>query len=377
MANSIKLFRIIFSFFFLQQLVISNGQNNVIKGGYWLRDSGLALNNIDSTLFTHLFCAFADLNSQSNQLIIKPEDQDSFRQFTSTVQRKNPSVKTLLSIAGGRADKTAYGVMARTPNSRKSFIDSSIRLARQLGFHGLDLDWEYPESATDMTNFGILLNEWRSAINTEGEIRKARARSCFSQAAVSYSPRVNSLTYPVQSMARNFDWINLMAYDFYAPNWSPSQTNSNAQLFDPVNHVSGSDGITAWIQAGIPTRKLVLGIPFYGYAWQLVNANIHGLRAPASGKSSVGSNDGGSMTYSQIKDYIVQSRATTVYNATIVGYYCYSRNTWISYDDTQSVRNKVTYVKGRGLLGYYAWHIAQDQNWVLSRTASQTWGASS
>ncbi|XP_060171871.1 class V chitinase-like [Lycium barbarum] len=374
MANSIKLFSIIFSFFFLQQLVISNGQN-VIKGGYWFRDSGLALNNIDSTLFTHLFCAFADLNPQSNQLIIKPEDQESFRQFTSTVQRKNPSVKTLLSIAGGGADTTAYGVMARTPNSRKSFIDSSIRLARQLGFHGLDLDWEYPASATDMTNFGILLNEWRTAINTEA--RNSGKAALLLTAAVSSSPRVNGLTYPVQSVARNFDWINLMAYDFYGPNWSPSQTNSHAQLFDPVNHVSGSDGITAWIQAGVPTRKLVLGIPFYGYAWQLVNANINGLRAPASGKSSVSPNNDGSMTYSQIRNYIVQSRATTVYDATIVGDYCYSGNTWISYDDTQTVRNKVTYVKGRGLLGYFAWHIAADQNSVLARTASQTWGVSS
>ncbi|XP_060171880.1 class V chitinase-like [Lycium barbarum] len=374
MANSIKLFSIIFSFFFLQQLVFSNGQN-VIKGGYWFRDSGLALNNIDSTLFTHLFCAFADLNPQSNQLIIKPEDEESFRQFTSTVQRKNPSVKTLLSIAGGSANKTAYGVMARTPNSRKSFIDSSIRLARQLGFHGLDLDWEYPESATDMANFGILLNEWRTTINTEA--KNSGRPMLLLTAAVSYLPRVDDLDYPVQSVARNFDWINLMAYDFYAPNRSPSQTNSHAQLFDPVNHVSGSDGITAWIQAGVPTRKLVLGIPFYGYAWQLVNANIHDLKAPTSGKSSVSPNNDGTMTYSQIRNYIRQSSATTVYNATIVGDYCYSENTWISYDDTRTVRQKVTYVKGRGLLGYFAWHIAQDQNWILSRTASQTWGASS
>ncbi|KAH0652093.1 hypothetical protein KY289_029771 [Solanum tuberosum] len=371
MANSIKLFLL---FFFLQQLIFSNGQNNVVKGGYWFRDSGLSLNNIDSTLFTHLFCAFANLNPQSNQLVISPEDQDSFRQFTSTVTGKNPSVKTLLSIGGGRADRTAYGVMARTPNSRKSFIDSSIKLARQLGFHGLDLDWEYPESTIDMTNLGILLDEFRAAINTEA--RNSGRASLFLTAAVSNTPRVNGLNYPVQSVARNLDWLNVMSYDFYGPNWSPSQTNSHAQLFDPVSHVSGSDGTTSWIQAGVAAQKLVLGIPFYGYAWQLVNANNHGLRAPANGKSSAGSIDDGSMTYIQIRNYIVQNRATTVYNATIVGDYCYSGNAWISYDDTQTVTNKVTYVKGRGLRGYFAWHVAADQNWVLSKTASQTWGAS-
>ncbi|CAN4113177.1 unnamed protein product [Withania somnifera] len=360
MANFIKLF----SFLFLQQLIFSNGQTNVIKGGYWFRDSGLSLNNIDSTLFTHLFCAFASL-SESNQLVINPEDQDSFRQFTSTVQRKNPSVKTLLSIGGGRANSTAYGVMARTKNSRKTFIDSSIRLARNYGFHGLDLDWEYPLSTTDMTNLGILLDEFRSAINMEA--RNIGRVALFLTAAVSNTPRVNGLNYPVQSVARNLDWLNIMAYDFYGPNWSPSQTNSHAQLFDPVNRVSGSDGVNSWIQAGVPIKKLVLGMPFYGYAWQLVNANNHGLRAPANGKSNAGSPDDGSMTYAQIRNYIVQNRATTVYDATIVGDYCYSGNTWISYDDTQSITAKVTYVKGRGLLGYFAWHIAADQNWGLSR----------
>ncbi|XP_059290104.1 class V chitinase-like [Lycium ferocissimum] len=361
---------ILFSFFFIQLLDFSNGQN-VVKAGYWVSDRGLALNNINSTLFTHLFCAFADLNPQLNQLIISPENQDSFRQFTSTVQQKNPSAKTLLSIGGGSANKTAYGIMARTPNSRKSFINSSIRLARQSGFHGLDLVWQYPESATDMTNLDTLLNEWRTAINTEA--RNSGSAALLFTATVSCSPQVNNLSYPIQSVAKNLDWINLMAYEFYGPNWPPSHTNSHAQLFDPVNQVkSGSNGINQWIQEGVPAQKLVLGIPFYGFAWRLVNSNIHGLRAPADGKANVGFDDG-SMTYAEIREYIVQNRATTVYNATIVGDYCYSGSTWISYDDTQSARNKVSYIKSRGLLGYFAWHIAADSNWnsVLAHAAAE------
>ncbi|KAK4374852.1 hypothetical protein RND71_005529 [Anisodus tanguticus] len=170
--------------------------------------------------------------------------------------------------------------------------------------------------------------------------------------SVSSSPRVNGSTYPVQSLARNLDWINLIPYDFYGPSWSPSQTNSHAQLFDPVNHVSGSDGINQWIQEGVPPQKVVFGIPFYGYAWQLNNTNIHGLRTPATGKSDA--YDDLWMTYAQIRDFIVQHRATAVHDDRIVGDYCYSGRTWISYDDTQSVRTKVSYIKSRNLLGYYA-----------------------
>ncbi|XP_060171095.1 class V chitinase-like [Lycium barbarum] len=358
----------IVSFFFLQQLIyFSNGQNVSIMGGYWLWSSGISLNKIDLTPFSHLFCAFADLNSQSNQLILT--SPNSFQQFTSTILQKNPSAKTLLSIGGGAANKTTYGVMAKKANSRKSFIDSSIKLARQLGFHGLDLGWIFPESATDMTNLGILLNEWRMAINKEA--RNSNKAALILTAVVSGSPRVNGSIYPVQSMARNLDWINLIAYDFYGPGWSPSQTNSHAQLFDPVNHVSGSDGINQWIQEGVPPQKVVFGISFYGYAWQLNNTNIHGLRAPANGKSGVYNDPW--MTYDRIRDFIVQYHAKTVHDDKIVGDYCYSGRTWISYDDSQSVRTKVSYIKSRGLLGYYAMDISGDINSssVLSHAAAE------
>ncbi|KAF7152054.1 hypothetical protein RHSIM_Rhsim01G0041800 [Rhododendron simsii] len=93
-------------------------------------DSGLAASDIDSTLFTHIFCAFADLDSNTNQVTISSSNNAQFSQFTKTVQLKNPSVKTLLSIGGGSADKTAFASMASQLASRKSFIDSSINLAR-------------------------------------------------------------------------------------------------------------------------------------------------------------------------------------------------------------------------------------------------------
>ncbi|KAM3337059.1 hypothetical protein P3S68_032759 [Capsicum galapagoense] len=376
-----------FSFFFFQQLIyFSNGQNNnIVKAGYWLSDRGLAINNIDSTLFTHLFCAFADLDFPANQLIVLLENQDYFRQFTRTVLQKNPSVKTILSIGGGAANKTAYGIMARTNSSRKSFIDSSIRLAREFGFHGLDLGWQYSQSTSDMTNLDVHPQSWigyLSAAEAKFECPLENtllftyilnSAALLFTATVSASPQVdNSLSYPIQSVAYNLDWINLRAYEFYGPNWSPSQTNSHAQLFDPSNQgMSGSNGISDWNEAGVPTRKMVLAIPYCGFAWRLVNANIHGVRAPADGKANV-SFDDGSMTYAQIRDFIVQNRATAGYNNTIVGDYCYSGSTWISYDDTQSVRDKVNYIKSQGLLGYYAWHIAAAGNFsVLSEAAAQ------
>ncbi|KAF8389188.1 hypothetical protein HHK36_025881 [Tetracentron sinense] len=358
-----NLLLLFFSLLFLLHLRSSAGQT-VVKGGYWFRASEFPVSDINSTLFTHLFCAFADLDSQTYQVTISSANAVPFKNFTKTVQIKNPSLKTLLSIGGGSSNPATFASMANQSTSRKAFIDSSIKLARANGFSGLDLDWEYPGTSSEMANMGTLFDEWRVAVAAES--RNSSLPPLLLTAAVNYAPRVNSVSYPTTSIGRSLDWVNVMAYDYYAPSYprSRSATGAHAALYDPSSQVSTSFGISSWNQTGLSSKKLVLGLPFYGYAWQLVNPQNHGLYAPANGP--VGSGDG-SMGYNQIKDFIVTNSAVSVYNATIVADYCYAGSTWIGFDDSQTIVTKVSYAKQKGLLGYFAWHVGVDNNWVLSK----------
>ncbi|CAH2078471.1 unnamed protein product [Thlaspi arvense] len=140
---------------------------------------------IDSALFTHVFCAFADLNSQTNQVTVSSANQPKFSTFTQT-----------------------------------------ISLTR------LYLDWEYPSSATEMSNLGTLLREWRSAFAAEAS-SSGRQRLLLA-AAVFYSNNYYSILYLVQAAAASLDWVNLMAYDFYRRGWS-RVTGPPAALNDPSN----------------------------------------------------------------------------------------------------------------------------------------------
>ncbi|BFG40596.1 hypothetical protein CerSpe_268700 [Prunus speciosa] len=363
---------------FLIQLNVSSGQT-VVKGAYWYWDSGFRASSIDSSLFTHLFCAFADLDPNTYQVTVTSSNSAQFSSFTQTVQQKNPSVKTLLSIGGGGNATIAdtFASMASQPSRRKSFIDSSINLARSYNFHGIDLDWEYPDTTTHMTNFGTLLTELRAAVANESQT--SGNTELLLAAAVFRSADYYTINYPIESISNSLDWINVMAYDFYGSAWDSSRASTGppAALYNATaSQVNGDAGITSWVQAGLGADKIVLGLPFYGYAWRLLNADEHGLFAPADGPA-----DGpairtdGSINYKDIRDFISQNGTQTVYNATVVTNYCYSGTTWIGYDDTQSISAKVSYAKQRGLLGYFSWQVSgDDNNWALSQTASTTWG---
>ncbi|XP_052198384.1 class V chitinase-like, partial [Diospyros lotus] len=345
----------------LLQLHVSAGQD-AVRSAYWFPGSGIEAKAIDSTLFTHLFCAFADLDASTNQVIDSPANSGPFSQFTQTVKLKNPNVKTLLSIGGGNAKKADYASMASQESSRKSFIDSSITLARKYGFQGLDLDWEYPETAAQTANLKLLFNEWRAAVAAEAQATGKPA--LLLTAAVFYKPKVDGVDYDIDSIANGLDWINLMAYEFYDPT-RPSVTKSRAALYDPAgdDHISCDDGVADWIKAGLSPKKLVLGLPYFGFAWRLQDANNHGLEAPASG--AVGA-DKGVMRFDEIK--AVLNSATDVYGETIVTNYCYSGTTWIGYDGAWTISTKASYAKQKGLLGYFAWHVAQDDDdWTLSK----------
>lgn len=346
-----------------------------VKGTYWPSwlESTFPPSAIDTTLFTHVYFAFLEPNNITYEIVVPSSTAPIISNFTSTLHRKNPPVKTLFSIGGGGSNSALFAGIAADPSKRRRFIKSTIDVARKFGFDGMDLDWESPQSPTEMTSLGLLLRDWRAALQKEAAVT-SRSRLLLT-AAVYFSPvfilAADRRSFPVGSMGRNLDLINVMCYDYHG-SWDTSKTGAHAALYDPTSNISTSYGLTSWVRAGAPRSKLVMGLPLYGRTWTLKDAASNGIGAPAVG---VGPGSEGTLTYGQVVDFNTRNGATVVYDTTTVSTYSAAGTSWIGYDDTRSASAKVRYAKGLGLRGYFFWAVHGDSKWDISREASKTWAS--
>ncbi|KAJ0031442.1 hypothetical protein Pint_14521 [Pistacia integerrima] len=363
-----KIIIIVCFYIFLSiQLRPSIAQITWIRVGYYRPSNEFSISDINFGFFTHIICAYVAVNSTSYQLSLSPADQEHFSTFTHAVKQKNSSVTTLLSIGGENGNYSIFSSMVSDSSHRKSFIDSSIKVARLYGFQGLDFAWQYPNTSIDMNNVGDLFQEWRAAIDLEAE--SSNYSQLILTAKVRYTTRVSFQSYPVQVIQQNLDWVHVVSSNYTQP-LSSNLTGAHAALYDPSSYLNTDYGIIDWTNiGGLSANKLVLGMPFYGFAWTLENPMNNGIAAVAKGPAITGT---GFLTYKEIKNYTKRygPDVHVAYDSSFVVNYWTNGTTWIGFDDVEAVREKVHYAQVKKLLGYYVWEVSYDDNWVLSQAAA-------
>jgi chitinase len=344
-----------------------------VKDRYWYCDIKFptSVASIPSQFFTYLFAAFVEVNHTTHEVTFLGAHWVQFSTFTLTVQRRNPNVMTLLSI-GGVSSTSTFASLASHPNTRESFIHSSISLARSNDFHGLSLHWLYPSTEEKMSNLGSLLDEWQATVDLESKL--IGNDPLLLVPAVNFKPTYRTFLYLVDAIARSLDWINLVAYEFYDPVISWNATRPFVALvrahIDEINPRCVDLRGNAWIHSSVTTQKIVPDLPFYGIAWRLEDATRTKIFALADGQAVGVYIDPSDETilYNQIKYFInTHPEGYGAHSANYVLDYISVENTWIGYNDMRSITTKVTYAMENKLCGYYAWHVGDDRQGTISR----------
>lgn len=314
--------------------------------------------------------AFATLNPAGTVVLDSPTAVKSLADLVA-LRKVNPRLHILASVGGWGADH--FSEAAWDDASRSRFADSAAQLLEKHDLDGLDIDWEYPtlpgpgisHHPEDRPHFSLLLEAVRKRLDQLGAAHGGRHYLLTIAAADSEFVAGIELKHA----SRSLDWINLMTYDFH--NGLTPTTGHHAGLhlskLAPASDRAADKAVQQFLAAGVPASKLVLGVAFYGRAFGGVSPQHDGLQqkythfigAPSwrelkadyityqSNSSEVGKNG-------YVRRWDEQAQAPYLWNA--------ETHTFVSYDDPQSLRAKMAYVKANHLGGVMYWEHSLDQD---------------
>ncbi|KAB2974803.1 chitinase [Streptomyces sp. SS1-1] len=269
------------------------------------------------------------------------------------LKAKYPHIKVLYSF-GGWTYSGGFGQAAQNAAAFAKSCKAVVEDPRWADvFDGIDIDWEYPNAC------GLTCDSsGPAAIKTLVQALRAEFGSNYLVTAAitadgSNGGKIDAADYGGAS--QYLDWYNVMTYDYFGAFNAQGPTAPHSPLTSysgiPQAGFNSADAIAKLKSKGVPSKKLLLGIGFYGRGWT-------GVTQAAPGGSATGAAPG---TYEAgIEDYKALKNSCPA-TGTIAGTaYAYCGNNWWSYDTPSTIAGKMSWAKNQGLGGAFFWEFSGD-----------------
>jgi len=242
--------------------------------------------------------------------------------------------------------------LLHSAEAKKNLISTAITLVRERKADGLTLDFENINSAEKalFTNFIIDLATSLKSENNEYMLTVALPAVDFEK------------VFDFNQINLYVDLYVMMGYEYHG---------SNSMLAGPVAPLTGGDkwksftlqnSVDEYIVNGVPAKKLILGLPYYGAEWV-----TNDLKFPSGAKSFVKYH-----TYRQAKQ-LSGKKMGEIDEASMSKFYTYSdlganyRQLW--FEDTITLGAKYNWVKDKQIGGIGIWALGfdngHDELWKL------------
>ena len=306
------------------------------------------------------------------------------------LKAKAPHMKVLIAV-GGWTLSDNFSTVCSTPAGREAFASSLVNfLTTYRMFDGIDFDWEYPggggeagnsASPSDGANYASLLQLVRQKFDVLGaQLGRRYGISVASPAGID-----KIATFNLAGLAPSVDHFNLMSYDFHGT-WETTTGHQSAFTGDAAGY-DIQTAVKAYLAAGVPAAKVILGAPLYTRAWSGVADGGDGGYLEKSSGAAVGTFEKGVYDY---KDLVVQLRASAggwklYWDDTAQAAYVYdaANSAFSSFETRASIAQKSDWAERLGLGGMMFWDISGDalgtseslvdaayESWVLGDSMS-------
>lgn len=324
-------------------------------GGY--RGRVINMDLISANKLTHVNYAF--VNVQRNRAVLSRERTDTVNlKNLSLLKQKNPGIKLLISI-GGWSWSGNFSDAVLSDTSRQAFAQSAVAILKRFNLDGIDIDWEYPDMngagnihrKEDKQNYTLMFMELRRQLDEAG--KQSGKKLLLTTATGGFKAFLDHTE--MAKAAPYIDYINLMTYDYFGNKVAVHHTSLFASS-DKDRNDNADKAVKAYLMAGVPSNKLVMGIAFYGRVFQLNSTAVKGIGDSTTQHLR-------QADYYFIKDSLVNKKGFVKYQDTAAkAPYLFNSETrqFITYDDEWSVDNKCRYVLANKMGGVMFWEYDSD-----------------
>ncbi len=299
----------------------------------------------DPTYLTNINYAFAEPYMEGGVYkgIYVLGNESRFQQVVN-LKKINPNL--VISISFENSQGEGFSQLAKSDEYRKAFANDCKAFLQKWGIDGVDMDWEFPglswsgdpnayDVAVDVANHVLLMKQLRETLGNQYLL--TYAGYCMDKQQVTGGWRY----IDIAAVAPYVDFVNIMTYDLDAA------PHHQSALYDPSAASDCTRAVQAYLDAGMPASKLVLGIPFYGrHSWtEAVN-------------------------YKKILELDPQSYKIDNWDeAASVPYVTYNGVYYCGYDNEKSIGMKGDWVLSKGMKGLMFWDYDGDDNQGTLRKA--------
>lgn len=292
--------------------------------------------NIPFEKLTHLFHAFVRQTPEGGLTIDK-----NFVKPGLIQKAHEKGCKVILSLGGGAMWSSGLDTLSAKKETRQAYVELVAQFCAKHGYDGVDVDWEFPQSAEDMKNHALLIKDFRERLGGGALVTMAIAGTEFKNMFIDF-PAIDKYV----------DFYNLMFYDSHGP-WSPHAGHNAPVYLGQDTCPYNCEEMLAYMNSalGLKNEKMCLGVPFYGYLYRNLTS-FYGQAGDCTGEH---------VLYRDIPAMIGKGWVKKYDEACMVPYLVKEKGKGIlTYDDPESIILKAKWAESKGLLGIFTWEITQD-----------------
>jgi spore germination protein len=172
--------------------------------------------------------------------------------------------------SGAAFSRDLAAAVLASPDRRQTFIDDLVTLVKDMGYDGVDLDWEDLRPA-DRDAFSGLVDDLAAALHAEGRFLSIAVMPKTSEPG----EWDNQKYADWRRIGKAVDEFKIMTYSYSGPWGEPG----------PQAPLAWVDQVLTFAEKEVAPGKVFVGLPFYGFDWHggsVATASAHRAAALAA-----------------------------------------------------------------------------------------------